>query len=192
MSAETNAPAGYRNWIKINDNGGYHDIAHADQATGWKFPVNLHPPGSNLGSATVMAGSVLAILHLGDETIEGTGRLVTFSWTLGQCKGFRFLANPYNKKLSGDGYAIRTLLIRPNDYYFQLDDAEAEVGIWNLEISITGNPEAEFTLLVDEQPDGTLGQGKQSFENLKSKAIGVGANKLKGDVEIGYTLDQTG
>lgn len=204
MSVETSTPAGYRNWIRINDNGGSQDIAHADQDREWKFPVNYTSSGGTFPeSATVMAGSVLSILTPGDETIEGSGRLVTFSWTLGQSNEFRFVADPYHKVkgdvVNGSGYPFRTFFYRsngkninmPDGYIFQLDYTMTGVGIWDIEISVTGNPDAVFLLLADEQ-HYTLEQGKSSYQKLVAQTITVAANKLKGDVEIGYTLVQTG
>lgn len=192
MSAETSTPAGYRNWIKINDNGGYQQIAHTDQEKGWKFPVNYTSSGGTFPeSATVMAGSVLSILTPGDETIEGSGRLVTFSWTLGGSPTFRFTANPYNKVLLSDEHPVRTLLVKPNNYSFQLDYASNGRGTWDIEIFVTGNPDAVFRLSADEQYH-TLEQGKSSYQKLVANTIYVSASNLKGDVEIGYILVQTG
>lgn len=206
MSVESNTPTGYRNWIRINDNGGSQDIAHADQDTEWNFPINYTsggPSGTLPESATVMAGSVLSILARGDETIKGSGRLVTLSWTLGQSNEFRFVADPYHKVkgdvVNGSGYPFRTFFYRsngkninmPDGYIFQLDYTMTGVGIWDIEISVTGNPDAVFLLLADEQPH-TLEQGKSSYQKLVAGAITVSASNLKGDVEIGYTLDQTG
>jgi hypothetical protein len=48
-----------------------------------------------------------------------------------------------------------------------------------------------FTLSVDEQYS-TLEQGKSSYQKLVGRSITVIAKNLKGDVEIGYTLDQIG
>ena len=190
MSVETSTPAGYRNWIRINDNGGSQQIAHADQDREWKFPVRYTPYGPLPESATVMVGSVLSILARGDETIEGIGRLVTLSWTLSQSNNFHFLANPYNKAGTGDEYTIRTVLVGPNNYLFGLDYTP-NGGTWDIEISVAGNPNAEFLLLADEQ-HYTLEQGKSSYQKLVAREIVVSARYLKGDVEIGYTLVQTG
>ena len=191
MSVETSTPTGYRNWIRINDNGGSQQIAHADQDREWKFPVKYTPYGPLPDSATIMVGSVLSILARGDETIEGIGRLVTLSWTLNQSNNFGFSANPYNKAGTVDGDPIRTVLVGPNHYLFGLDATLGGEGTWDIEISVAGNPDAVFLLLADEQ-HYTLEQGKSSYQKLVAREIVVSAKYLKGDVEIGYTLVQTG
>ncbi|HEX8456630.1 MAG TPA: hypothetical protein VF656_04845 [Pyrinomonadaceae bacterium] len=195
MNVESNTPTGYRNWIRINDNGGSQDIAHADQDTGWYFPVSYTSPLTLPERATILAGPSESILARGDETIKGVGQRVSFAWRLGGSTAFRLTADPYNKvKGGGDrgNYPIRTVLVRPNDYLFQLDYTMTKgVGTWDIEISVTGNPEAVFTLSVDEQPH-TLEQGKSSYQKLVAQTIYVSAENLKGEVEIGYTLVQTG
>ena len=191
MNVETNTPAGYRNWIRINDNGGSQDIAHADQDRQWGFPFNYQSSGTLPERATLQCGNSLQILQPGDEFILLKGRVVTFSWTLGGSTHFRFIADPYNKAGTGGEYPIRTLLVRPNDYLFQLDYAQdgGDGTAWDIEISVTGNPEAVFLLLADQQ-EYNLKQGKSSYQKLVAQTIYVSANNLKGDVEIGYTLVQ--
>ena len=191
MSTDT-----YRNWIRIDETSGSHDIAHADQGIEWKFPVSYKAEGPFPSQAFVQVGPDKTTLTGGEQTITGNGRLVSYSWERGTtAEYFHFLGNPYDKVTVYDKWPVKAIVSQPNNYGFEFDGAPSNVGSWHLDIGVflqAGGSAKQISLLLDGAARDTLPQGRSTFPSLAARSVGVAVANLKGMMKIGYTLNWTG